>query len=178
MGSYLAASMWIYTKAVFCEGRKLDPPLDLQPILAIIVESVSRVIEDSVGPRMDGDEGHHERKSHSGGTSLRHGRALPIAVGTIVALSTDKPHSQVREQRNKSGQIQGQSQQFELTCSIACDGAHTLRACFLRAVTIFLCYAPDRDWNLEEEMQGWGRGGTLTRKVFRCTWKRGTCNEC
>ena len=28
----------------------------------------------------------------------------------------------------------------------------------LRAVSILLSYAPDRDWNLEEEMKGWGAG--------------------
>ena len=43
VGSYLAASMWIHTKAVSCEGRRRDPPLDLQPFLAIIVESASWV---------------------------------------------------------------------------------------------------------------------------------------
>ena len=43
VGSYLAAS--IYTKAVF---RKRHPLLDLQPILAIIMESVSWVTEDSL----------------------------------------------------------------------------------------------------------------------------------
>ena len=34
----------------------------------------------------------------------------------------------------------------------------TPRESFLRVVTIFLCYAPDKDWKLEEEMQGWGVG--------------------
>ena len=47
---------------------------------------------------------------------------------------------------------------IELTCNIAFDGAHTPRACFLRAVTIFLCHAPDRDWNLEEEVRELGVG--------------------
>ena len=42
-----------------------------------------------------------------------------------------------------------------LTCNIAFDGEHTPSECFLRAVTILLCYAPDKDWKLEEEMQGW-----------------------
>ena len=28
----------------------------------------------------------------------------------------------------------------------------------MRAVSIVLSYAPDRDWNLEEEMKGWGVG--------------------
>ena len=34
----------------------------------------------------------------------------------------------------------------------------TPRACFLRVVSIFLSYAIDKDWNLEEEMKGWGAG--------------------
>ena len=43
---------------------------------------------------------------------------------------------------------------IELTCNIAFDGVHTPKACFLRAVTIFLCFAHDKDRNLEEAMQG------------------------
>ena len=38
------------------------------------------------------------------------------------------------------------------------DGAQTPRACYLRAVTFLLCYAPDRGRNLEEEMQEWSAG--------------------
>ena len=45
---------------------------------------------------------------------------------------------------------------IELTCNIAVDGAHTPRESFLRAVTILLSCAPDRDWDLKEEMQAWG----------------------
>ena len=48
VGSHLAASIWIYTKAALCDGRKRDPPLDLQPFLATIIESVSWVTEDSL----------------------------------------------------------------------------------------------------------------------------------
>ena len=50
------------------------------------------------------------------------------------------------------------SSAIELTCNIAFDGARTPRACFLRAVTILLSNAPDKEWKLEEEMQGWGVG--------------------
>ena len=43
VGSYLAASMWIHTKDAPCDGRKRNTPLplDMQTILAIIIESVS-----------------------------------------------------------------------------------------------------------------------------------------
>ena len=46
VGSYLAASMWIDTKAGLCDGRKRNPPLDVQTVFAIITESVSWVTED------------------------------------------------------------------------------------------------------------------------------------
>ena len=46
VGSYLVACMRIYANAVLCDGRRRDPPLDLQPFLGIIVESVSLVTED------------------------------------------------------------------------------------------------------------------------------------
>ena len=39
VGSYLAASMWIQTKAAMCDGRKRNPPLDMQTILAIIIKN-------------------------------------------------------------------------------------------------------------------------------------------
>ena len=48
VGSCLAASMWRNTKAALCGGRKRDPPLDLQPLLAIIIESVSWVTGNSL----------------------------------------------------------------------------------------------------------------------------------
>ena len=48
MGSNLFACLWIYTKAVLCDGRRRDPPLDLESILGIIVESVNWVTEGSL----------------------------------------------------------------------------------------------------------------------------------
>ena len=46
VGSEFAASMWIYTKAVLCDGRGRGPPLDLKQLLRINMESVSWVTED------------------------------------------------------------------------------------------------------------------------------------
>ena len=42
VNTHLAACMWIYTKAVLCDGR----PWTYQPTLGIIVENVSWVTED------------------------------------------------------------------------------------------------------------------------------------
>ena len=45
MGSKFAACMWVYTKAVLCDGR-WRPPQDLRQMLRIIMECVSRVCGD------------------------------------------------------------------------------------------------------------------------------------
>ena len=47
---------------------------------------------------------------------------------------------------------------IEITFNVPFDGVHTPRACFLRAVSILLSHAPDRDWDLDEEMRGWKVG--------------------
>ena len=45
VGTKFAACMWIYTRAVLCDGRWC-PPQDLRQILRIIMESVNWVTED------------------------------------------------------------------------------------------------------------------------------------
>ena len=43
---------------------------------------------------------------------------------------------------------------IELTCNIACDGTHTPRALFLLTVSVFLCCAHDKDWDLKKCRDG------------------------
>ena len=50
----------------------------------------------------------------------------------------------------------------------------TLRGSFLRAVTIMLCYALDKDWKFEEEMQGWCVGED---RLARLSAVRGSVNS-
>ena len=38
------------------------------------------------------------------------------------------------------------------------EGLHTPRTCLLRYVSVVLHRSPDKDWNVEEEMKGWGLG--------------------
>ena len=60
---------------------------------------------------------------------------------------------------------------IEATFTMPFEGLHTPRTCLLRSVS-----APDKDWNVEEEMTGWGLGGMsvsaarrqLGRRHFRC----------
>ena len=47
---------------------------------------------------------------------------------------------------------------IEITLTEPFDGLHTSRTCSLRAVSVLLCNSPDKDWNDEEEMKGWGLG--------------------
>ena len=53
------------------------------------------------------------------------------------------------------------SSAIELTCNIIFDRSHTPRACFSRAVSFFFCHAHDKDWTLEEEVQGRGVGKNM-----------------
>ena len=48
------------------------------------------------------------------------------------------------------------NQAIELSCNIVFDRTHTPRALFVQTVTVLLCSAYDEDWDLKEEMQGWG----------------------
>ena len=48
VGSNFVACMWIFTKAVLCDGRRRDPPLDPNSVLGMIVENVTWVTEGSL----------------------------------------------------------------------------------------------------------------------------------
>ena len=47
---------------------------------------------------------------------------------------------------------------IEIKFNVPFDGVHTPRTCLLRAVSVLLCNSPDKDWNHEEELKGWGLG--------------------
>ena len=44
------------------------------------------------------------------------------------------------------------------TVAMPFEGLHTPRKCLLRSVSVVLYRSPDKDWNVEEEMKGWGLG--------------------
>ena len=47
---------------------------------------------------------------------------------------------------------------IEITFNVGFHGVHTPRTCLLRAVGVLLSNAPDRDWDLDEELREWGLG--------------------
>ena len=69
VGLKFAASMWIYFKAVLCDGRG-RPPLDLRHMLRIIMESASWVTEDFLWEHEWVTKCSLERKRHVGSTEL------------------------------------------------------------------------------------------------------------
>ena len=148
-------TMWIYTKAVLCDGRKCDPSLDLQPTLGIIMESVSLVTEDFLWEQKWITETKVTMKESLSLEALHYDIEVPCPLQWAL-LWFSAPTNFNRKFVNNGTKVakfrDTVSSANEFTCNIAFDGAHTPRACFLRAVTNFLSYAPKWDWKLEEEM--------------------------
>ena len=86
-------------------------------------------------------------------TELWYWRALPTPMETSVVLSTNRKFTNNGTKTAKFRETVNNA--IELNCNIDFDGIQTPRACLLRAVSILLSYAPDRDWDLEEEMKRW-----------------------
>ena len=47
---------------------------------------------------------------------------------------------------------------IEITFTMSFEGLHTPRTCLMRSVGVVLYKSPDKGWNDEEEMKGWGLG--------------------
>ena len=158
VGTKLAAFMWIYTKAVLCDGRRRDPPQDLRQMPTFIMESVSWVTEDFLWGHEWVTEPNVHWKENDILEALNYDIEVPCPLQWAL-LWFSAPSSLNRNFVNNGTKVakfrDTVSSAIELTCNIAFDGAHIPRACFSRAVTVFLCYAPDKDWDMEEEMQGW-----------------------
>ena len=45
---------------------------------------------------------------------------------------------------------------IEITFTTSFEGLHTPRTCVMNMVDVVLHNAPDKDWNHEKEMKGWG----------------------
>ena len=137
VGLYFSASMWIYTKAALCDGCKRDPPLDWQPVLALIIESVSWVTEDFLWDH----EWITETKVTMKENLILEARHYDIEVPCPLQWSLlwfSTPTNLNRKFVNNGTRVakfrETVSNAIELTCDIAFDGAHTPRECFLRAV--------------------------------------------
>ena len=89
-----------------------NPALDVQTILAFIIESVSWVTEDFLWDHEWITETKVTMKENLILEALHYDiEALLCSVGSVMVLSTNKSQPQVREQWNKCGQSQGHGQQ-------------------------------------------------------------------
>ena len=173
--------MWIYTKAALCDGRKRDPPLDLQPILATIMESVRWVTEDSLWDHEWITETKVTMKENLILDTLHHDIEVPCPL-QLALLRFSAPTNLNHKFMNNGTKVakfrDTVISAVELTSNIAFDGCHTPRACFVRAVTIFLCDAPGLEVaRRRNAMQGWGVRRRVSRKTIRRMRKRRSSND-
>ena len=158
VGSKFAASMCRYTKAVLCDGRG-RPPQDLRQMPRIIMESVNWVTEDFLWKHEWVTEPNVLLKENDTLEALNYDIDVPCPLQWRLLwffapsnfnrkfVNNGTKEAKFRETVNNA---------IELACNIAFDGIHTPRACLLRARSILLSCAPDRDWDWEEEMKEWG----------------------
>ena len=133
VGSYLAACMWINTKAVLCGGRRRDPPLDLQPTLGIIVESVSWATEDFLWEHDWITETKFTMKENLILEALNYDIDVPCPLQWGL-LWFSAPTNFNRKFVNNGTKVakfrETVNSAIESTCKIAFDGAHIPRALF------------------------------------------------
>ena len=114
VGSNFVACLWIYTKAVLCDGRRRYLPLDLEFILGTIVKSVTWVSEGSLWEHEWITDTNVTLKENEILEALDYeSTCLVHCSGVVTVLSTDEPQSQVRGQWTKSSKIQRHSQQCD-----------------------------------------------------------------
>ena len=56
---------------------------------------------------------------------------------------------------------------IEATFIMSSEGLHTPRTFLLRSISVVLYRSPDKDWNVEEEMKGWGLGESVSALLGR-----------
>ena len=124
--------MWIYTKAALCDGRKRNPPLDVQNILAIIIESVSWVTEDFLWDHEWSTETKVIMKENLALEALHYDIEVQCPLQRSL-LWFSAPTNLNRKFVNNGTKVakfrETVSSAIELTCNIAFDGAHISREC-------------------------------------------------
>ena len=157
VGSKCAASTWMYTKAVLCDGRGRDL-LDLKPILRIIMDE--RVTEATVVLKENDILG-----------ALNCDIDVPCPLQWRL-LWFSAPSSLKRKFVNngtKAAKFRDTvNGAIELTCNIAFDGTGTPRACFFTGCefSLELCIRQGLEFGSRDEgVECWGRFGNLLQKM-------------
>ena len=78
-------------------------------------------------------------------------------VGTVAVLLALATQSRfINDGANMAKYNEAVNMAFEITFTMTLEGVHTPRTCLLRSVGVVLYRSPDKYWNVEKEMKGWG----------------------
>ena len=92
-------------------------------------------------------------------------RWLSIATSKLPALSSRKCCGfRLQQDLIRDFQTTGQVARYnevrdvaiEATFKFSFGGSHTPRMCLLRSVSAVLCTSPEKDWDVNREVKGWG----------------------
>ena len=128
VGSRNAACMWIFTKAVLCDGRGPTQE-NLRRKLSTFMASVICVCEDAL-------------RDHEWGLLWFSSPSRLNRIFTNSGEKIAKYHAAV-------------DMAIEATFTMPSEGLHKSRTCLLRSESLFLYRSLNKDWNVKEERKGW-----------------------
>ena len=158
VGSRLAACMWIYTKAVLCDGHGPTQE-NLRRKLSTIMESVSCVCEDAFRDHEWVTELNVIRKENEILAALNYDLDVPCVIQWRLLWFSSLSrlnHTFLNNGSQIAKYHKAVNRAIDVTFTMPFEGLHTPRTCLLRSVSVVLYMAPDKDWNVEEEMKGGG----------------------
>ena len=160
VGSRIAACMWIYTKAVLCYGQESTQEY-LRRRLLSIMESVNWVCEEAMEDHEWVSELAFSLQENEVFMALNWRIDVPCMVQwRLLWFSPPTRLDQRFDVFNMTN---------EATFTLPFGGSHTPRTCLLRSVGAVLYRSPDKDWDVEREMKGWGLGDGLCSRCVMMT---------
>ena len=160
VGSSFAACMWNYSKAVLCDGQGPTRE-ELRRKLSTIMESVSWVCKDSLRDHEWVTERNVILKENEILEALNYDLDVPCVIqwGLLKFSSPSRLNQTFTNSGTKLAKYhEAVNMAIEATFTMPFEGLHTPRTCLLRTVSVVLYRAPDKDWNVEEEIKGCGLG--------------------
>ena len=131
-------------------------PQDLRRMLQVIMECELGMWGFPVGTWVgDGTQRSMEGERHFGGIEMMIWMYPATPVVTFMVLLTVKAPSKICIWWDECRKVSRNSEHGNWD---HIQRAHTPRTCLVRAVSVLLCNASDKDWNHEEELKGCGLG--------------------
>ena len=153
VGSRFAACMWIYTKAVLCNGQENMQEYKLLKFRSIM-EAVNWVCDDALEDRV----WVHELTLSCQEAKVLEPLDYDIEVPCLVqwGMLWSSPTSLNRSFFNSGTIVEKYNEVIDLaieaTFTLSFGEMHTPRICFLISMHTVLCRSPERDWDVNREM--------------------------